>query len=527
MSDPTMSATVMVARGSTAVTWEVATIVAEALAGLGLEAHPGESAPADPGVPIVIVGQGATEVPALSPEQSRRAVILLLAGPGTQAFTDAAGLAESAAGCFAVSPRTVARLRAQGILADRFVLGHADRWDTRGAADRPRPIDIVQLGELDRSGRRVLARIAPELAELNAYVNPMPGPRASAAHGSTFASSTLLADTALALSLNRWGDTTLDWAAVVRAMCAGTVVIAERATRYGEMVPGEHLLMTRPESIGAVIRASLSDPQRLADIAAAAYELCCTELAMNDSYERLATAASRSKARLPKRHGPARPAVAPRRAETGGPPPVQRLQFRAVDPLTEVPDAGPEVDVICVQHSGGGPISLTRDSLAAQPGHVNLHVGTVERHRAAPPARRYETTGASIAEARSYLVRRSSAPFVMFIESGDEILGDTFGQLAAAISESPPSDIYMPVVAVGTYDLSGPPLPDESRETRDDEAPRRGYIVRRSYLDRIGPLVDGGQAVDEVDHAFWRRAAAIGGRVTLLPGIGLRLWRPA
>lgn len=525
MPNPTVKATVMVASGSTAVTWEVATILAEALSRLGLGAGVGEPEVAATGAPIMIFGQGATVAPPISKAQARRAIVVLLTGPGTPSFTTASGLAEFAAGCFAVSPRTVALLRAQGIRAHRFVLGHADHWDTGGAASRSRPIDIAHIGELDGPGRRVLARIAPELAEMHSHVDladrRLEGPGTPPA----FESTALLADAKVTLSLNRWTDTTLDWPTVVRAMCNGSVVIAERTTGYGELVPGEHFLMTRSETIGPVIRASTADPKALADMAAAAYELCRTKLAMKDTLERLATAADRSRVRLPVLHRRVQPTADPRSAGTDS----QRLEFKPVSPPGEAPDADAEVDVICIEHSGAGPVALTRDSLAGQPGRVNLHVGTIGtsgRHRGSLPALHPGDAGTSIAEARNELVRHSSAPLVMFIESGDEILGDALGRLTAALLQSPPkSDICMPIVALGTEDLAYPPLCDPSQSAADDEGLPRGYIVRRSYLDRIGPFVDGDDGAAGVDRAFWRQAWAVGGRVALLPRVGLRLWQ--
>jgi hypothetical protein len=524
MSDPTANATVMVAQGSTAVTWEVATILSEALSRLGITARVEGAGTAAGGVPIIIFGQGATTAPQVPRAQARRAIILLLAGPGTQAFSAAAGLAEDAAGCFAVSPRTVEALSIQGIRVDRFVLGHADRWDSGGAANRTRSIDIVHTGEVDGPGRSALARVAPELAEMHPRIDLIASGLAGPAAPSAFESSALLADARLTLSLNRWRDTTLDWPTVVRAMCNGSVVIAERATGYGELLPGGHFLMTRGESLGPVIRAAAADPQALADMAAAAYEFCRTELAMamNESLERLAAAAGRSRFRLPVPHRRAQPAVAP---SAGSSP--QRLEFKAVGPLGEAPDAGAEIDVLCVDHREAGPISLTRDSLAGHSVRVNLHVATIkitEHHRGSLPARCSEPIGTSIAEARNDLVRRSSAPLVMFIDSGDEILGTALGRLIAALQSSE-SDICMPIVALGAEDLAYPPLCDSPQSAADGEGLQRGYIVRRSYLDRIGPFTGGDDGAGGVDRAFWRRATAVGGCVALLPRVGLRLWR--
>lgn len=525
MPDPMVNATVTVAQGSTAVTSEVATILAESLSGLGLGAQLGESDASASSTPIIVFGQGATAAPPMSMAQARRAIIVLLAGPGTQAFKAAVGLAEFAVGCFAVSPRTVALLRDQGIRTDRFVLGHTDRWDTGGGANRSRSIDIVHTGELDGSGRRLLARIAPELAQMRSHIDVtarrLTGPGAPPA----FESSVLLADAMLTLSLNRWGNTTLDWPTVVRAMCNGSVVIAERTTGYGELVPGEHFLMARAERIGPAIRASRADPQGIADMAAAAYELCRTELAMNDSVDRVAAAAAgRSRVRRPMQRRRALPLGATRSSATT----PQRLEFKAVDPLAKAPDADAEIDVICVEHDRTGPISLTRDSLAGHPVRVNLHVGVIEtseRHQESPDPQSSAPAGTAIADARNAIVSRSSAPLVMFVDSGDEILGDALGRLVAALGGSPQADICLPIVALGSEDLAYPPRPDSPGSLADGAALQRGYVVRRSYLDRVGPFMGGGDGAAGVDRAFWRRAAAVGGRVALLPQLGLRLWQ--
>jgi hypothetical protein len=461
----------------------------------------------------------------MSMAQARRAIIVLLAGPGTQAFKAAAGLAELAVGCFAVSPRTVALLRDQGIRTDRFVLGRADRWDTGGIANRSRPIDMVHTGELDGHGRRLLARIAPELAQMRAHIDVTARRLAGPGAPPAFESSRLLADAALTLSLNRWGNTTLDWPTVVRAMCNGSVVIAERTTGYGELVPGEHFLMTRPESLGPVICASRSDPQLVADMAAAAYELCRTELAMNDSVERVAAAAAgRSRALRPMPRRRAQPVVAPSPPATTR----QRLEFEAVGPHAKAPDAGAEIDVICLEHPGAGPISLTRDSLAGHPVRVNLHVGaieTTERHQESPDPRSSRPVGTAVADVRNAIVSRSSAPLVMFVDSGDEVLGDALGRLVAALRDFPQADICMPIVTLGSDDLAYPPLPDPPQSIGDGDGLQRGYVVRRSYLDRVGPFVGGGDGAAGVDRAFWRGAAAAGGRVALLQQVGLRLWQ--
>lgn len=512
------SATVVVAGGSTAVTWEVATIVADGLSKLGLPARLGEPDDIGASTPIIVFGQAATITPRLSPAQARKAILLLLAGPGTEAFDATVALAQVARCCFAVSPRTVRLLRDQDIPTERFVLGHCSQWDYRGADDHPRSIDVAYVGELDRRGRRVLAKIAPELGELRSHLDI----RARRPEGSevpaTFESGPILGDSAVTVIMNRWANTTLDWPTAVRAMCSGSLVIAERSTGYGELVPGKHFLMNRAESLGPVLRAALADPIRVADMAAAAYELCREELRMSDSLERLATAVRRSRASRSAAPRRTTPVAAPEGLVRARP----RLQFKVVGPAGEPRDSSAEIDVVCIEHPYAGPFSLTRESLAGHAAHVNLHVARIKVASAGDPASRDdqdgESIGTAVAEARNELVRQSSAPLVMFVDAGDELLGGALGQLVPALQASPESDIGVPLVAFGSDDLLYPARPES-------DMVHRGYIVRRSYLDRLGPFVGDGAGTAGVDRTFWRRATARGGNVAVLPQVSVRLWQ--
>lgn len=531
-----VDATVMVAQGSAAITWEVATILAESLSGLGLYARVGRPDTVAVGVPIIVFGQGPVAPPPVSRAQARSAIVILLAGPGTQSFNSATGLAKDAAGCFALSPLTVEALRVHGVRAERLVLGYAERWDTGGTDSRTRPIDIVYPGEVDGSCRGVLARVAVELSDMRSLVDLPAGCFERPATSPAFESSELLADAKLTLGLRRWGDATLDWATTVRAMCNGTLVVAQQMAGYGELVPGEHFLMARTESIGPVIRAAVADPRTVGEMAASAHEFCRTGLAAYASFERLATAIGLS--RVPYR-------IRGRRAGAAARPDTkqiladsQRLTFNLARPFGESPpqdiahgealaDVDMEVDLICVEHRGAGPISVTRESLRGHQRRLNFHVASISiaaRNRDSTPGPGGDSIGASIAEARNDLVRRTNAPLLMFVNSGDEVLADALSCLTATFASSVRPDICTPILALGTDDLAYPWLEGKSQHVSQSRPPRHGYLVRRAYLDHVGPFVGGDGDAAAVDHAFWRRAAAIGGCVAVLPQVGVRLW---
>jgi hypothetical protein len=85
----------------------------------------------------------------------------------------------------------------------------------------------------------------------------------------------------------------------------------------------------------------------------------------------------------------------------------------------------------------------------------------------------------------------------------------------------------MPLVALGTDDLAYPDLSDSDHGAEGGDGLPRGYVVRRSYLERTGPFVGGGGGAPGLDREFWRRAASVGGRVAVLPRVGVRLWQHA
>src|SRR5207247_2197690 len=65
---------------------------------------------------------------------------------------------------------------------------------------------------------------------------------------------------------------TLEWVRTLEAMCNGCVVVSEPSTEVEPLVAGEHLVLARPGSLGAVAAALCADPARERDLRATAYE---------------------------------------------------------------------------------------------------------------------------------------------------------------------------------------------------------------------------------------------------------------
>ena len=121
-----------------------------------------------------------------------------------------------------------------------------------------------------------------------------------------------LADSRLLLNLHRERSGALEWVRVLEAMCNGCVVLTETSIDVAPLVPGDHLVMTRAESLGAAAAALAGQPDREHKMRTAAYEFVRTTLDMRDSAGVLIRLATELLTRTPAPHAePAAPPVAP------------------------------------------------------------------------------------------------------------------------------------------------------------------------------------------------------------------------
>jgi hypothetical protein len=83
----------------------------------------------------------------------------------------------------------------------------------------------------------------------------------------------LLAQTKVLINLHRDDDDSrFEWCRALDAVHAGAVVVTEHSSGIAPLVPGEHLLVSSPDSLPYVVDALLRDDRRLATLRAQAYE---------------------------------------------------------------------------------------------------------------------------------------------------------------------------------------------------------------------------------------------------------------
>jgi hypothetical protein len=484
--------------------------------------------------------------------------------PGTTTFESAAAIMGRLGGSVEIAADAVAEMGRRGVTSHRFVLGYRPAWDER---DRhgDRDIDVVHVGTADESRLAQLAPIAVDLVGCRSELllaphEPMTAPRPDFVVGD--AKWDLLARSRLLLNLHREGATAFEWVRALDAISNGCVVLTTPSTGLDPLVPGEHLLVAEPERIGRVARAALLDPGRLTEMADAAHDRCRDQLDMVESASRLVELAGDV-------HASARPwgGAAARRSPV--PPPIG-----AASPLAEwvptvrpLPDPGAtpdprarrmlhellaaraelttpptvvsrssdtdvEVDVVCVARAGDGPLSLTLDSLRSAGVEAAVHAGydgVDERlaRDASSPVDVVTTAAFSWpvgrGAARNRLLSSGSAPLVLVLDAGDEVLGAGLDDLVELFGERPELDVAYPLAVLGSRMVVNALVP-EARRLQRFAYLDRGYVVRRSFLDRLGGFGEGPELEGFVDHHFWRRAVEAGAEVELRRHVGFRLW---
>jgi hypothetical protein len=151
-------------------------------------------------------------------------------------------------------------------------------------------VDVTVLTALNRRKEVHLARALPWLepweTELRCSLprpKPVEGPRYLGGR----AKHELLARSKVLLGVRTVRPPYFEWVRALEAICNGTVYLCEQGAGQAPLVAGSHVVMAAPEALGPVADALLRDPERLAAIRTAAYELVRAELPMRAGAERL------------------------------------------------------------------------------------------------------------------------------------------------------------------------------------------------------------------------------------------------
>lgn len=540
---------------------EILVAVADAVSRYGVEtvAHSGYAEDVDDGRTVVVLVPHEYFVLNQPPSDSvlHRTIAFGVEHPGTNTFSVSADASSRAAARFEISTESVAAMVTLGHPAEHFQLGYSPVWDRWNRADVERPVDLVYLGTADPGRLGVLAGLAPELCDMHTELlipphEQMTMERPDFVMGQ--AKWDLLARSRLMLNLHRESKTALEWVRTLEAICNGCVVLSESSTDLGLLVPGEHLLVASRARLGAAMRAALADSPRLAYIAETAYAFCQAELGMDESAARLIAVAEGLV-----RHSPRRPGErdqvqhmnrvprqthmavwAPEAANLPNPDQptdqaarqnariLAALRRRHVDFEERLVSARPaEIDVVCVDHAGAGPLSLTADGLREQGVATNLHAGGVGRTQVPEVGGLASyvtaTPEAALGAVRNRLLKLGNAEYVLIVDSGDALMPNALDRMHEALDQTPKAVVAFPMAVNGSDTLVNVFHPEATRLRRFAYL-SRSYLVRRSWLDDLGGFAADPALEILVDHDFWLRTASRGGVSKHLRHIGVRLW---
>jgi hypothetical protein len=332
-------------------------------------------------------------------------------------------------------------------------------------------------------------------------------------------------------------------------------------------VPGEDLVIADPPNLGAVARQLLRDPDRLASLSAHALATA-RQPPISAAAEALIRVADRVARRSqggatlfpqPSRRG-GRATAPDRRPLAVWVPQVGRLPGpgHAGDPAlaavvreladvrrrkavpTAVPPARPirtaVLDVVCTACDGDGPLGVTLASLDAalastgRPDDVAIHVAGVPGTTGVlPPADLPIASWVLWDEpigrgaARNDLVGRGSAPWLLVLDAGDELLPGVLELLSAETGLAEPPAAILPLAVLGA-EMVVNALPPDPRRLERHAYLGRGYVIRRETLDGVDGFAESPDLAGLEDHVLWNRLAIAQAPVRLVRSFGFRLW---
>jgi hypothetical protein len=502
----------------------------------------------------------------IPPESRRRTIGFCVEHPGSETYEASFAAAMQLGARFDISEESRGEMRRRGVACERFELGYCARWDRRAAAGS-RDIDVLYMGTADPRRTSMLAKIGPQIVDLHTDLlvpphEPMTRPRPdfqlAGQKWLTMARSKVL------LNLHRDSTRAFEWVRALEAICNGAVIVTEPSVDMSPLVPGVDLVVAEPARIASTVRAAVIDSDLRDRLSASALHKSQTAIRMSQSAERLVNAAlalpseceghvtTHVRATTPpgeieaapveKREPPLAvwvPSVRTLPSISLATSSESRLICMLLDRIDALAPAGeltiraqvqapPLLDVLCVSSPGDGPLGLTLDGLAESPG-MSVHValdGTqapgVWRRRSVRSVLRYAFP-VGRGRCRNRLLLATTAPLVLVLDSGDQLLPDALTRLLAQLEADADLDVAYCMASLGSGMLANSMVP-EVRRLMQCSYLTRGYIARRTWLRRIDGFATSRALQDLADHDFWVRSAAAGVHSSLLRQVGAMLW---
>lgn len=215
--------------------------------------------------------EGEAALPA--PELLARTVFLCAEQPGTVHFDHNIELARQAGAVFDINARSVELFHAAGIPARRLGLGHTQAWD-HFDEDAERDIDVLFLGAYSPRRLQALSRYGRTLSRWNCHLQISDNSAPNVGQSTSFLAEgkwDLLSRSKILINIHQGEQPYFEWLRAVDAVHCGAVFVTEHSTDFEPLVPGRHMFVGGPDSLGNIADYLLRDPDRLDEVRRAAH----------------------------------------------------------------------------------------------------------------------------------------------------------------------------------------------------------------------------------------------------------------
>ena len=506
-------------------------------------------------------------------EQRQRTIALCVENPPSPWFEAMCELAPRFARTLAINHSSLAELQRRGIAVEHLQLGYTRHWDKWHGQDSPRPIDVTYLGAEEPRRDRILAGCGRWLwHRRTAMLVPPAAPKPSARPDYLIdgAKYDHLRRSKVLVNLHREGTSSFEWIRVMQAIANGCVVVSEPSSDNAPLVGEAHFVVAAADSIPHVAELLLREPDRLAAIRAAAYELVKERLTMDSAVAQLVAVAEEvvSDRRPPRlaRGAPPDPGRTSNGAAPADPPRVpialNKLMIdtlelrRSMHRLLERfegrdPDAEPEAFAVTPSYREARPrvsVAITlhnyeREILDALASVVASEFDDYEvlvlddastddslavvrefllERPWLPATLLHNRANRGLAASRNALARHARGELMFVMDADNTIYPSALGRLVEALDADPGATFAYPLIAATRSDR---PIGLVSRYAWDPQGFGSGNYIDAMALIRLDDYAVLGGYTEDIrltgweDFHLWCACAESGRRGTLVPEV--------
>ena len=514
-----------------------------------------------------------------------RTVCLCTEQPGTKFFDGNLAIARAGAGAVLdINADATRELQLLGVPAVHAPVGWTRRW-AAAAPGGERDVDVLHLGIHTPRRAAAIARYGPALARHRTDLRLADPTWSNAAGGPGFAVDedkwALLARTRVLLNLHSEPRAYFESLRVVQAIVNGALVVSEHSSGTTPLVPGEHFVSGRLETLGLLAERYLEDDDERARLAAEAERFVREETPLRRTAERLAEAAEAVARRPAAPAADDAPALRPAYAGEERPSDdvfpslvpdedasvvraalkelrldvlqltreVRRLQLARERgealPDDEVvaagaahADARPRISVITALYNHAAHIEAALGSIAATgrrdvelvvcddgstDGGGDVVRGWSERHPDVPLLLVAHPVNRGLGPARNTAIGHARGELAFVLDADNEVYPAALDQLVKALDAEPPDVAFAyPMLAMVE---GGEPVGLRSALAWDARLLRRGNFVdamalwRMDALRRLGRFTTDRRMHGWEDYDLWCRTAEAGLRGVQVPRV--------